>query len=186
MYVKTLRYEICINVFIPEVRMMSEQAVRILRNIPQRSRQTLDVHPVTTLPSCGADLSAVGRNCIGPEKVGCLLLLYMRLYCVVYISDMPKYPWPELQICGCIILAMILRITNVCADHDVELQACHIYCCIQLTFRSCVLKMYLRILKYGRISVDMPHTVLTVLLKRKKSLVYENILLKLVDGINQY
>jgi hypothetical protein len=24
---------------------------------------------------------------------------------------------------------------NVCAVHDVELQACYIYCCVQLTFR---------------------------------------------------
>ena len=81
----------CINIFIPEVRMMSEQAVRILRNILQSCRQTLDIHAVITLPSCSADLSGVGRNCIGPKKVGCLLLLYMRLYCVFYISDMPIY-----------------------------------------------------------------------------------------------
>ena len=91
MYGETFGYEICKKLFIPEVRMMSEQAVRILRNIPQRCCWTLDIHPVTTLPSCSDDLNSIRRNCIDPNKVGCLLLLYMRLYCVVYSSDMPKY-----------------------------------------------------------------------------------------------
>ena len=53
----------------------------------------------------------------------------------------------------------------MCAVHDVELQACHIYCCVQLTCRSGVLKMYLRIMKYWRIYVDVPHILLIVLLK---------------------
>ena len=53
----------------------------------------------------------------------------------------------------------------MCAVHDVELQACHIYCCVQLTCRSGVLKMYLRIMKYWHIYVEVPHIVLIVLLK---------------------
>ena len=61
----------------------------------------------------------------------------------------------------------IMSYECVCAVHDVELQACHIYCCVQLTCRSGVLKMYLRIMKYWRIYVEVPHIVLIVLLKTK-------------------
>ena len=95
LYVDPLGHGIGVNVFIPEVRMMSEQAVRILRNILQRCPYTLDIHPVTCLPSCSADLNTVGRNCIGPNTrwvvCCCCMCVCIVLFIVVTCLNTVQY-----------------------------------------------------------------------------------------------